>query len=427
MQMAITKKATSREFLFRFYKENIVFISLFLVFFAWQLYQALHPMWDQIVYSLQGKWFCGQPIYFEYLRPPFPGALNCLFGAGDLAPILSAALACVVFGYAVWLLGKKYVSAGVNPFVFFGLMFIFPMALFPSNGGWDIFALALGLLALTLENPFQKGFLFGLSTLTRYNYWLFLPAMLFSMDKKKWPAFFSIALLMWVPWLVYNYFQSGDALFSVKESILLNVYQKGSFLGFDLISILLMIFFIFPFIVSPDKKSLLEDPIHQFSILGLLMFLFSGNKEVRFLMPLISSQAILYSAMVKKRQWLDKLIRVGIIAVVLVILAFPFYALAVRPPEVVIPTSAELGNCRIASDRWIDFYQRGIIAGPTPPESEFEQLVQNGTTLVLFHKTFYSKQMLVSLGAIEFSNYFLIKPAGCAPRPIFYTLRVPMQ
>lgn len=425
MHNSIEKKANFFHPLLFFLNKNRSFVFLFLVFWGWQLYQVFNPMWDQVVYSLQGKWFCGQSIYFEYLRPPFPGALNCLLGAGNFAPLFSAIIGCILFGYAVWQLGKGFASSNSERFIFFGLMFIFPLALFSSNGGWDVFALGLGLLAIVAQNSFRKGFIFGMATLTRYNYWLFLPAILLSTDRKKWPAFFIAALLTWVPWLWYNQLQSGDAFFSLKEAILLNVYQKGNYFGLDVLSILLIAFFILPFLFSPDKRKLLENPIHQFGILGLFMFIFSGNKEPRFLMPLIPSQAIFYSALADKNKLIKRIFLVGIVVGVLIMLIFPFYAQVVRPPEIHLPTNTELGPCAIASDRWIDFYPKGIVAGPTPPESGFVKFKQSGTTIVLFNKALYDRPLLNSLHAEEFPDYFLIKPIGCAARPTFYALKVP--
>lgn len=44
------------------YKWLIIFFSVFVVA---QTFEASILNWDSLVYLFQGKWFCGEQIYFE--------------------------------------------------------------------------------------------------------------------------------------------------------------------------------------------------------------------------------------------------------------------------------------------------------------------------------------------------------------------------
>ena len=203
-------------------------VLFFVIFFVAQLVPMFLQQWDSQAYIFGGKWFCGNQVYFEFIRPPLPSFLNCVFGANDYSILLSTALACFAYLAAIILIYKKN-SASLNQFIFALFAFLFPAILFNSNYGSDLLALAFVMLAFSLDKPIKKGFFFALASLSRYNFLLFGLVFLFELRKKPKDilSFLSPLVILWIPWMVYNYLFTGNPFFSIAESSFLNIAQKG--------------------------------------------------------------------------------------------------------------------------------------------------------------------------------------------------------
>src|SRR4030042_3435716 len=119
------------------------FVIFFPIFLAVQLSQTLFFRWDPFVFYLQGKWFCGERIYFEFMRSPLPGAVHCAFGAGEYTPYLAVILASVLYLTALILVFKKEAEGGqkLNQLVFAAFSLLFPTILW-TNFGSELFAIS---------------------------------------------------------------------------------------------------------------------------------------------------------------------------------------------------------------------------------------------------------------------------------------------
>jgi hypothetical protein len=149
------------------------FLLFFIPFLFFQLYQISLFRWDSIPYLFQGKWFCGNQIYLELIRPPVPGFFTCLFGGQDVSFFLAVAFSCLLYFLAIILFYLKNKNS-FDQFILALFAFLFPPILFSSNFGSDLFALAFFLLALVVEKPWKKGLFFSFASLSRYNFLLFI-------------------------------------------------------------------------------------------------------------------------------------------------------------------------------------------------------------------------------------------------------------
>ncbi|HLC78786.1 MAG TPA: hypothetical protein VJG83_00010 [archaeon] len=398
-----------------FFLNNKWLVLPFIVFFFHQIYQATFFNWDSIVYLLQGKWFCGEQIYFEWLRPPVPGAVVCLLGAQEFSFVLSTALASILYGVGILLLYKKY--PGLNQFVFGSFAFLFPTILIYSSFGADLFALSFFLLALLFRNGFKKGLLFGLATLSRYNFLIYFLILLPDLlkEKKKIPLFIVGFLIVWLPWILYNWFATGSAFFSVEESLVLNVLQKSLFAPPDLWQIIASIFFIVTLFIG-DFKERAKNSLNQFGVLAFLQFIFSATKESRFIAPLVIGQAMNVSG--KSSEFFKKLFFAA--AVILFLHAFvAFYFLGAY--SVPIPSSQVLGGCSVYSDNWVYFYRQGIVALPSQG-LDLEGAILNGARVVLYNTQV--PQGLSEYIVADSGEYVVLGSDACEERPEKFELKV---
>ncbi len=406
---------------------NKWFLIFFPIFLAIQLYQSFFLNWDPYVYFLQGKWFCGEEIYFEFLRAPLPGAVHCAFGAGQFAPQLAVILACALYLAALLLLFTKEKESNpkTSQFVFAAFSLLFPTILWNGNFGSDLFALSFLLIAFSTQGQ-AKGLLFGLSTLSRYNFVLYAPIFLLQVKGKGWLWFFAGFLLVWAPWLSFNFAQTGEPLFSVGDFLYLNIVEKGIAAPLNPEHAGAIIFFFASAYVSMGlgAKSL-KDVHFLVGVVGILQFLFSGVKDTRFLDVLVPLQALfLGRRMAGAKTSVEALLVAGLFA----LLAGGVLAILLSPPidyvsPYTIPEDGKLMECRVMSDRWVYFYPKGIVAEPLPQEYDFGYFLKTGTSLVI-----YDRQVNMSespdYDIIIGEGYLLFRSKGCAQQPKSYIAKV---
>lgn len=396
------------------------FFVFFVIFVVLQVQSFLGFSWDPLVYLYQGKWFCGEHIYFEWLRPPIPGIINCLSGAGPYSTLISAAFSCVVyFAASILAFEKLKKNEKADRFIFAGFAFIFPALLFTFNKGGDLFALSFLMLSIAFDGSAKKGFFFALSSLSRYNFLLYIPAVLVGFDLKKLPKFFGVFFMTWLPWLLYNFLQTGNPFFSIEESVFLNVSQKTFLAVPDNFQIFLIGIFVISLLFQKKKF----DGLDIAGIVCVLQFSVSGIKESRFLNALLPGQAANFSSAHSKHvKWFCALI-------FLLAVCFAVYGdVWIKYKEPQVP---QLGyDCKILSDGWVYFYPHGIIAEPVPGKAAFGTVLDQGATIVIYDRARYGftdKNGLEAFGkyAITDANdYLVIKPGNCIAPPQEYVLKI---
>jgi hypothetical protein len=391
------------------FKWVFIFFSIFLVF---QAYQATLSEWDSITYVFQGKWFCGQHLYLEYLRPPVPGFFNCLFGAEMNSAFFSTVFASFIYLAAIFLIYKKE-NGKIDQFVFALFAFVFPTILIGANYGSDLFALSFLLLALFFSNPLKKGFFFGLATLSRYNFLFYFPVFLwqFRRNPKKILLFLGIFSLVWLPWLAFNFVHTGNPFFSLNQTLYINVFTRGVASEIGVGFVLLIVFFIATVFLNVKKNFL--DEKNQVSFISVVQFVFSGIKESRFLNVLVPSQAVNAA----RASFGNKKIKVFFVALLfLSIFLVAFFQTGIRinnySPR--IPENDFIRNCRVGSDNWVYFYPKGIVAEQVGWEGDFNRLVESETNIVLYREYSYDLN-IPNAQIITTQDCIIIKFEKCLP------------
>ena len=408
-------------FSFNWLKKKLVeykwFIIFFIPFLFFQLYQISLMRWDTIPYIFQGKWFCGQQVYLELIRPPVAGFFSCLFGAQDFSFLLSTALACFLYLFALILFYSKN-KENLDQLILALFALLFPFILFSSNFGSDLFALAFLLLALVVEKPWKKGFFLALASLSRYNFILFGLIILWSLRKKikSIPVFVLAFIIPWIPWMVFNYIYSGNPLFSLSETIYLNVVAKPSFEQFSFEQILLILIFSMSLILVKSKK-ILSDLKNQSSILLIGQLFFSAIKEMRFFVLLVPSIAFNLSFVSAKNRVL-KIIFLSFFGLICLIVFSPFINnpagyLNVAFGKDSVANDDFLHQCRVASDKWVLFYPNGIVAQYLPIEKIPEYL--NKGIIIVWYSYAGNDLNKYSADVIYRKDYVILKPTKCLP------------
>ena len=394
------------------------FFIFFIPFFIVQLYSISFLPWDSIPYVFQGKWFCGDQVYLEMIRPPIPGFFNCVFGAQLFSIVISTGLAALLYLSGVILLYRKSPSS-YDQFTLALFAFLFPPILLLSNFGSDLFALAFLILAFAAVSPAKKGLLFALSTLSRYNFLLFGVIILWQLRKepKKIPLMLLVTVAAWVPWLIFNYLYSGDPFFSINESAYLNVTAKGASSPISIEQFgLLLIFLVSVLLVG--FKNFKEKYLTHGALINLCMFVLSAVKETRFINLITPAIAFNISKISKKNAWL-KVFFLCIFAISFVVLLVPFFN---NPSEYynlvfkkdAVPQDSFLYQCKVASDKWVLFYPHGIVAQFLPGPERYNEYLDKGTVLVVYN---YKGVDLNSFSdVINRGEYVIIKPEICSPQ-----------
>jgi len=388
----------------------------FILFLSLQIFHIAFVHWDKVAYIFGGKWFCGNQIYFEFLRPPLPSFLTCVFGAQDYSILITTAFACIVYFAAVLLLyinHKKKLNQGV--FALFA--FLFPAILFNFNFGSDLLAVAFLMLALAVKGPVKKGAFFALATLSRYNFLLF--GLILFWHERKNPKRFGLMLallvLLWIPWMIFNYLYTGNPFFSIYESSVLNVLNKGAAQPFAVEQIFILVLFVIS-LFAVNIKKILSNAKLQSGVLAALMFIFSAVKETRFmgiLVPILAFNAAEASMRSPK-------IRLFFLLIFALAFVAAFFGIFTKPyfiSEFNTPTDDFVKQCRVASDKWVFFYESGIVAECLADISSWEEFISDGGSIVLYERNGVD---LSKFNVINRGEYVILKSDLCAPQPKKY-------
>jgi hypothetical protein len=149
------------------------------------------------------------------------------------------------------------------------------------------------------------------------------------------------------------------------------------------------------------------------------MFILSGIKEMRFmnlLTPIIAFNiAKISHVSSKKHPWF-----ISKQAGIFFILFFVFVLVAPKPYFVSsfeIPSDSFIKDCRVASDKWVFFYNQNIVAECSYDLNSFKEYVANGGNIVLYD---YKNINLDGFNVINRRDYVILKSDSCAPQPKKY-------
>ncbi len=404
-----------------FIKEYKWILVIFIFFLIVQIYQTTMFFWDPFVYHLNGQWLCGNQTYFEFLRPPLPAVVNCIVGAGDNSILLTQIIASFVYLIAGIVLFKKEVVRKKIDQLFFALFFFLaPQILLFGNYGGDYFAIAFLILAICVNGGLRQGLLFGLATLSRYNFFFYIVLLIDyeNLNVRKLVKIVIGVLIVWAPWLIYNYIKKQSLFFSIEETTYLNFLIKGVFAPIEVYQILLIGFFIIIFLITNLKENVKEKTA-QAGIIALAQFIFSGIKEARFLNVFVPFQATKIGEFVY-----DKDKRKLIFGIVIVLILIMLVGTLVNSRYVKeIPGDDFVYECRVMSDNWVYLYSNGIVAEPLPGKDSFFYFLENGVNLVIYDQNIDGVEF-TPFEKIITNDYIIIKSNTCDKQPSNYELLV---
>lgn len=407
--------------LLNFFLEYKWIFFIFLIFLIFQIYQSNLFFWDPFVYQLNGKWFCGEQIYFEFLRPPLPAIFNCLVGGGPDSILLTQIISSFVYLIAVlFLFISESKNKKMDQLVFALVIFLAPQIFLFGNYGGDFFALSFLMIALLMKNSFGKGLLFGLSTLARYNFFFYLVLLIDykKIDFKEILKIFVGFFITWVPWLIYNFYFTGSFLFSIEETTYLNFLIKGVFAPIDIYQIALVILFLVILNIGNLKKNL-DDIFARAGLIAIAQFVFSGIKEARFLNVFVLFQATNLSNFLYNKK------KIKLITIFLILTIFIFSSLVIfnSSYEKEIPNELQYRDCRIMSDNWVYLYKENIVAEPLPQKDSYFYFLENGVDLLIYD--YFDLNIDFSgFQTIKTNDYYFIKSNYCQDRPDKYELLI---
>ena len=157
-------------------------------------------------------------FYFEPERAPLVGLLLIPFVLSNNNFIqLYLAFILLLNFFSVWFVSKKI---KLN-FFLLSLLFFTPFAFlyFVLLNGTELVSMTLALFGfgLLLDNKWQSGFLFALSSLAKYPSLVFVPLLLLLPHGRK--KAFAAFLITLFPWLMFNFFAFGNPAFSYLYSL----------------------------------------------------------------------------------------------------------------------------------------------------------------------------------------------------------------
>ncbi len=359
------------------------FLYIFsLIFFIYQHTTGLS--WDFSVYVLNAKYLFGQGIYFEWLRPPLTPVIIGIFSVFGwlIAEYLYIIFVVTLYCFATVKLAEKLKIKPALLYIFLITPFILNYSLVAGN-----YLLALALILLTISavpSPTAGAFL-GLATLTDYKCIIFLPLLLFNKNFKKIILAIALFIAILLPWLLFNYFVTGNALTSIADSFFLNItntervsMQVNFAHLLDVINISLP-FFIFGLIKR--LKQLKRIDLIMLFIVVLSFFSYSRIpfKHPIYMIYLIIPVAYFSSiALTRIKKILPLLIIVNIILAI-----HSFFPL---PDTTIYKQATEnIDDCMLYSNAWVFFDYFGIPSAFVPKTVEkTKEVIESGGRVLIF-------------------------------------------
>ncbi|RLG10134.1 hypothetical protein DRN69_09505 [Candidatus Pacearchaeota archaeon] len=420
-------------------KNLIVFSILFLISTSFFIYQhASGISWDFASYVLNAKYLFDDGLYFEWLRAPLP---SLMLGSFSIFGWKSSEYLFIIFVSLIHLLASIKLSKNFkfNPILFYSLTLIPAMLNFSFLAGTELLSLAL--LEFGISYIFEKnnkkagilsGLFFGLAITARYTNLLFIPLILFHKKAKKILISALFLAVPLIPWMIYNYVQTGNPLMSIGSSLLINISQRSGDFGFFMHSIEFLRYYVLFLVggIIVSKKNAPFWVMTSFLIISLISFARIPNKEIRYLFNLILPCA--YFSYAFFRSFGKKVLVIS--CMILVILSF---GIAFSHPMKLTSISLyeNVSNyldkgCMYMSNMWVPLNYLGYNSEPAPVEFNKEKIpkfIDDGKRIIYFKKMlnsdyFYveNKSFMKSFPVLnETEKYLILGKEDCKEPSLF--------
>ena len=395
-------------------RENYSNLTLVFFFLATGLMMYQHSSgwsWDFNTYSMIGEYIFHGGAYMEWLRPPVAstamGLLQYVF-TQKISEYVFIGLTSGFFLYSSRRFSESF-DLDLEKFYVFALT---PAVIFFSTmNGTEMLSLAFALLFLADFRNSKSGLWLGLAFLTRYNFGMLIPLVILQRDLRKIVRTGVISGLTLVPWLIYNYVQTGNPLTSFGNFLMLNVFLRYTSTPLDPHNLLIMtlptaavlIAYLKPEIrekISPGREDLL---ILSYTVLIGLSYLTADYRSLRYLYPLTLPVAFYAS---KAWEQIDReKIFYAVAAVNLIVAAGGIAQTGLSPPGKYIDSAEAVNGCMAESEAWVMTNYAGAPTRPHSNENITMERLQDGYRSISFKGPEYRN---LSAPVIEENGRFTI-------------------
>jgi len=278
-----------------FFRENKLVSILFIIstlFFLVQHYFDFN--WDFAAYIINSKYlFYGGNYYEVYRAPLISIILAPILLLGKLAPYIYILFVSSLFLYSTKKLSDALYEKYFAKFNVTKKTILFLFYFFSLNFFTLAFGLVVGteLLALSFFQLFlayfilnkNSGHWLALTFLTRYNFFIFVPFLLFNKNIKQIAKNIGLFILVTAPWFIFNKIRWGNLFTSIADSFYLNLFSRldrvQSFEPSSFLSVanwflpILILGLIVPLIILIRSKNY-KISNYKYEILFLIIFLF---------------------------------------------------------------------------------------------------------------------------------------------------------
>jgi hypothetical protein len=378
-------------------KRWLVLVVLISSFFL--LYQHSTGLsWDFMVYASGARWFTGNGIYLEFTRPPMASMIIASLGADIISEYLFVFAANMLVISGALLVARRF---KVNPVMLVALAVLTPIYLSTATSvGTEALSMGLFLFALYLFPSPLSGLFIGTMFMSRYTTVALIPIFLFAVKPelklnylKKLFIVGIVFLITLSPWLIFNYIEAGDPLFSITDSFTHNVLARGyindppqlEHFGYY-INILAPLFAAGVFYMLRKPK---WSDLFFILLFGLVTvsYIRTPVKIFRYLFFLILPVAYFSTRALAKVPRLRRTVFLLFVVMNLSI-AVAFFS-TLEPLQQFIPAYDYISsrNCLAFSSTWPHFNYLGHVTVPMPSEELVEQFYNNGALLVVSRGT----------------------------------------
>ena len=273
------------------------------------------------------------------------------------------------------------------------------------NVGTELIALALLELFIIsiVKKTIKSGIWFGLMALTRYNFVLFFPLLLFLRSFKHITLAIILMVSLFLPWFAYNYYASDNMLTSIGNSYALNVkFRDYLNEAPHMVDILIVGNYLIVFgLLGIYKKNNIIMFLTLLIVLSL--YVITPVKEARYLFPFILPLSYFTYYTIQKAD-VYKIIMLNIFIMVALFLLMPIEYFVLMNEKNYPVYQAE---CMTTSNLWVYLNYHGVPSYPEIRKEEYKNYIEDGYRIVLY-KYVHNKPNVVRYPVIEENEFFVV-------------------
>lgn len=417
-----------------FIKKNRVVFLLYLIvtlFFIYQHYKSIS--WDFSVYVLNAKYWLGDINYFEPFRPPLMPTILLVLSifTWKIAEYLYIILISTLFFISSIKLSK---ALKINLLFFYSTSITIYSLHFGLINGTELASVAfleLGIAALLTNS--QNGHWFALASLVRYNLIPIGILILLNKNIKKIAINIFLFSLLFIPWLLYNYYKYENLFLSIADIYAQNVLWRSYIhQRFNLEHIAFALNFLTPLfifgIIIFIKKSMHHFNFKKYTAELIMLFLFIFTiysysnipiKDVRYLFIIILPIAFFST---KALECIKKNIANYIVAILLILTLITSFAIPIesKPYKQAVEKIKELNiNCDARSNAWPFMNYYGLETDEYSRQELLNYSINKGEINIfflntkepeyIFNKTFISRFPIL----VKEKNFIILGNIDC--------------